>query len=110
MPTSVSLTDRTRAAIQLRLGAVPSRDIPTYRRLGRIFDALELDALPLEAQAQLANAVFPWNQAAREFPISDGVRDDLLLWLAPTEQAPLNGFYGRLLMPVYDALAASEKG
>jgi len=110
MPHDLSLTEKQRAALVWRLGNVNATDVPTQRRLGRAYDALKLDDLAPEVTAQLTVPGARWDTMQASFPISSAIRDDLIAWIEPTERAPLNGFFGRILMPLYDLLKEGRDG
>jgi hypothetical protein len=110
MPHDLTLNEKQRAALVWRLGAIDATDVPTQRRLGRLYDALALDYIAGEVLAQLQQPAARWDEKQRPFSITSAMRDDLIMWIEPTERRPLNGFFGRILMPIFDLLKEGRDG
>jgi hypothetical protein len=106
----ITLNERARVGLTYRLAGVNQPDIPTRRKVDRVWDALKLDELSADALAKgnLAGAV--WAGSDVTYEITSEMRDYLIEWLTPTERHPMNGFQGRILGPIYDELKEARDG
>jgi hypothetical protein len=103
-----SFTEKERHAIKLRLGVVSIADKANKRRFNKIFDILELDDIPDDNGAKLINPNAVWNPNPLNVSLDDSQRDDLIMWIEPTQNVVLSGFMTRLLTRAEERLVASR--